>query len=154
MKTVSVLEYLHYDVYQTSPKKPQSTFKHFWRALLNESQLEQRETLFKGDWLGLQIRSWQQNCSPSQSLYPTGHQALHKEKGICLQCGRPGFKAWGGKIPWRREQLPTPVFWPEFTDRGAWCATVHGVAKSQTWLRDFKKKKNFYRNKKEILTNV
>ena len=24
---------------------------------------------------------------------------------ICLQCGRPGFKAWVGKIPWRRERL-------------------------------------------------
>ena len=29
-----------------------------------------------------------------------------------LQCGRPGFNPWAGKIPWRREQLPTPVFWP------------------------------------------
>ena len=28
------------------------------------------------------------------------------------QCGRPGFDAWVGKIPWRRERLPTPVFWP------------------------------------------
>ena len=28
---------------------------------------------------------------------------------ICLQCGRPGFSPW--KIPWRRERLPTPVFW-------------------------------------------
>ena len=26
--------------------------------------------------------------------------------------GRPGFDPWVGKIPWRREQLPTPVFWP------------------------------------------
>ena len=25
---------------------------------------------------------------------------------------RPGFDPWFGKIPWRREQLPTPVFWP------------------------------------------
>ena len=25
-----------------------------------------------------------------------------------LQCGR----SWVGKIPWRREKLPTPVFWP------------------------------------------
>ena len=33
-------------------------------------------------------------------------------KRICLQCGRPGFNSWAGKIPWRREQLPTPVFWP------------------------------------------
>ena len=30
---------------------------------------------------------------------------------ICLQCGRPGFGPWVGKIPWRRERLPTPVFW-------------------------------------------
>ena len=31
---------------------------------------------------------------------------------ICLQCGRPGFDPWVGKITWRRERLPTPVFWP------------------------------------------
>ena len=29
-----------------------------------------------------------------------------------LQRGRAGFDPWVGKIPWRREQLPTPVFWP------------------------------------------
>ena len=23
-----------------------------------------------------------------------------------------GFNPWVGKIPWRREKLPTPVFWP------------------------------------------
>ena len=28
------------------------------------------------------------------------------------QCRRPGFDPWVGKIPWRRERLPTPVFWP------------------------------------------
>ena len=31
---------------------------------------------------------------------------------ISLQCGRPGFDPWVGKIPWRRERLPTPIFWP------------------------------------------
>ena len=31
---------------------------------------------------------------------------------MCLQCGRRRFDSWVGKIPWRREQLPTPVFWP------------------------------------------
>ncbi|KAM7227539.1 hypothetical protein CapIbe_021236, partial [Capra ibex] len=25
---------------------------------------------------------------------------------------RPGFDPWVGTIPWRRERLPTPVFWP------------------------------------------
>ena len=29
---------------------------------------------------------------------------------ICLQCGRPGFDPWVGKIPWRRVWQPTPVF--------------------------------------------
>ena len=29
-----------------------------------------------------------------------------------LQCRRPGFSPWVRKIPWRRERLPIPVFWP------------------------------------------
>ena len=29
-----------------------------------------------------------------------------------LQCERPGFDPWDGKITWKRERLPTPVFWP------------------------------------------
>ena len=29
-----------------------------------------------------------------------------------LQGGRHGFDPWVGRIPWRRERLPTPVFWP------------------------------------------
>ena len=28
------------------------------------------------------------------------------------QCGRPGLDPWVGKIPWIREKLLTPVFWP------------------------------------------
>ena len=31
---------------------------------------------------------------------------------ICLQFRRPGFDPWVGKIPWRREKLPTPIFLP------------------------------------------
>ena len=26
--------------------------------------------------------------------------------------GGPEFHPWVGKIPWRRERLPTPLFWP------------------------------------------
>ena len=44
------------------------------------------------------------------------------------------FDPWVGKIPWRREKLPTPVFWPrEF--HGLYI--VHGVTNSQTRLIDF-----------------
>ena len=31
---------------------------------------------------------------------------------ICLQWRRPRFHPWVGKIPWRREWQPTPVFLP------------------------------------------
>ena len=31
---------------------------------------------------------------------------------IHLQCGRPGFSPWVGKISWRRKWLPPPVFLP------------------------------------------
>ena len=49
-----------------------------------------------------------------------------------MQCGRPGFYPWVGKIPCRREQLPTQAFWP---------GECHGlyspwVAKSGTRLSD------------------
>ena len=35
-----------------------------------------------------------------------------KKKRIHLQCGRPGFDPWVGKIPWRRAWQPIPVFLP------------------------------------------
>ena len=34
------------------------------------------------------------------------------EYRICLQCRIAGLDPWVGKIPWRRERFPTPVFWP------------------------------------------
>ena len=39
----------------------------------------------------------------------------------------------GRKIPWRRERLPIPVFWPGFPMDGI----VRGVAKSQIQWSDF-----------------
>ena len=35
---------------------------------------------------------------------------LLRQYRIRLQCGRPGFDPWVGKIPWRRKWQPTPVF--------------------------------------------
>ena len=40
-------------------------------------------------------------------------------------------------MPWRREGLPTPAFCLKNSmTRGAWWATVHGVAWNWTWLSD------------------
>ena len=35
---------------------------------------------------------------------------IHVQISVCLQCRGPGFDPWFGKIPWRKEWLPTPVF--------------------------------------------
>ena len=43
--------------------------------------------------------------------------------------GRPEFNPWVGKIPRRRERLPTPVFLPGEFHR---LTKFHGVTKSQT----------------------
>ena len=47
------------------------------------------------------------------------YQLSHKGSPCRKQCRRPGFNLWVGKIPWKREWLPTPVFLPE---------EVHGFA--------------------------
>ena len=46
-------------------------------------------------------------------------------QNIHLQCGRPGFNPWVGKIPWRGKRLPTPVFWP---------GEFRGITESRTRL--------------------
>ena len=53
--------------------------------------------------------------SPGEGIgYPPQYSwaSVMAQKVKNLQCGRPGFDPFIGKIPWRREWLPTPVFWP------------------------------------------
>ena len=45
--------------------------------------------------------------------YETSTSGGSDSKSVCLQCGRPGFDPWFGKIPWRRKWQPTPVLLPE-----------------------------------------
>ena len=47
---------------------------------------------------------------PSRAM-KTKFLLLISHPEVCLQHGRPRFDPWVGKIPWRREQLPIPVFW-------------------------------------------
>ena len=58
-------------------------------------------------------------------------RSLSGEESAC-QCRRPRFDPWVGKIPWRSQWLPTPVFWP-----GESHGLFHEVAKSWTQLSDF-----------------
>ena len=111
-------------------------------------------------------------CMPSAYQ---GFPGSSDGKKVYLQCRRPQLDSWVGKISWRRDRLPIPVFMgfpggsdgkastcnpgdpgsipglgtspggghgnplqyaclENSIDRGAWWATVHGVAKSWTRL--------------------
>ena len=51
-----------------------------------------------------------------------------QNKRICLQCRRPGFNPWVGKITWRWAWQLTPVFLcGESPNREVWQATIHGL---------------------------
>ena len=55
-----------------------------------------------------------------------------------------------------REGTGTPLQYPRLEnpmDGGAWWATVHGIAKSQTWLTDFTFTFHFYALEKEMATH-
>ena len=50
-----------------------------------------------------------------------------------MQCRSPGFNPWVGTIPWRKERLPTPVFWPgEF--HGLYSPWGHEDLDTTEWL--------------------
>ena len=63
-----------------------------------------------GGWfdlvLNLKVQEREVNSlNVTQSVY-----GRHKIQCVnCLQCGRPGFDPWVGKIPWRRKWQPTPL---------------------------------------------
>ena len=54
----------------------------------------------------------------------------------CRRHKRCRFSLWVRNIPWSRKWQSIPIFFPgkNSMGRGAWQATVHGVAKSQTQL--------------------
>ena len=91
----------------------------------------------KGIWiLGIIDQSYHE-CKIQKILF-SGLPWWLRWSRICLQCGKPGFDPWVGKIPWRREWQPTPVFLPgESFDRGALWATVHGSQRIRhNWATD------------------
>ena len=75
-------------------------------------------------------------------------------KESACKCGRPGFDPWVGKIPWRREQLPTPIFWPgEFHGLYSPCGHKELDITEQLSL-SVKIRENFINGNFHILTEV
>ena len=74
-----------------------------------------------------------QSLSHVQLFATLGGPKRLRQYRNCLQCRRPGFDPWVGKIPWRKQWLFPPVFLPgEFHGQRSLGAIVHRVAKSQT----------------------
>ena len=63
----------------------------------------------------------------------------------CRSFRRQRFNPWVGQIPMKRARQPTLVLLlGEPMDRGVWPATVHRVAKSQTWSKQLSMHKCMY----------
>ena len=66
------------------------------------------------------IHNWWQHTVQHRKLLSAGWwpkwEGIPKERAYtymyCLQCGRPGFNPWVGKILWRRKWQSTPVLLP------------------------------------------
>ena len=89
-----------------------------WQLPFNLAQV----SIDRGSWEILE-------ASTLPAGFPSGSDG---KKKICLQCRDPG-DPWVGKMPWRREWQPTPVFLPgeSHGQRSCW-ATVQRVAGSDT----------------------
>ena len=81
---------------------------------------------------GYVLTPLRENSTINKCKHNKGASLVAQQSRICLQCrsqGRWGFHPWVGKIPLQYSCLENAM------DRGAWRATVHGVAKSWTRLK-------------------
>ena len=98
--------------------KPNLLSLYTWRNLLKRlgGLCKVIQLIYSGFPGGSEVRT----CPPMQEM--PAKQELHVE-------------SLGWEDPLKRKWQPTPIFLPGNTmDRGAWRATVQGVAKSRTWL--------------------
>ena len=73
------------------------------------------QTIFESDSLKIQREECCQKITfLSILVLPSSEhpRCVSAKKKSTRQCKRQRFDPWGGKIPWRREWLPTPVFLP------------------------------------------
>ena len=80
------------------------------------------------------------------------HRRSHCDITILWKCGNNRWTV--SPMCWRRHGIPLQYSCLENPmDGGAWKATVHGVAKSQTWLSDFTFSFHLHALEKEMATH-
>ena len=67
---------------------------------------------FRMDWLDLLVVQGTLKSLLQKKKKKSLLQHHSSKASILQRCRRPGFNLWVGKIPWRRQWLPTPVFLP------------------------------------------
>ena len=87
---------------------------------------------------GGQPGSWE--VSREQEWFLRGGTSGKEPACQCRRRKRPGSSPRSGRPPGEGQSNPRPYSCLENSmDRGAWWATVHRVAKSRTWLKQFSK---------------
>ena len=76
----------------------------------------------------LSVLSSQFQCEYKTALQNKVFLQVVKNPPANIGHKRCRFDPWVGKMPWSRKWQPTPVCLLEIMDKGAWQATVHGVA--------------------------
>ena len=73
-----------------------------------------KDSMCKGPEAGTCLAFLKKQKPEIGGRYPIlqGLPRWHGGKEFTCQCRRPEFSPWVRKIPWRREQLHTLVFWP------------------------------------------
>ena len=86
----------------------------------------------------LRESKWKRPCSLESSTFHQSFPGGSDSKESACNGGRPEFNPWVGKIPWRREGLPTPIFVPrEFHGQRSQAGYSPMCHKEQTQLSDF-----------------
>ena len=91
-------------------------FRHLLRFLFQKNKLVT---------LHIKVASWMIILFFFNLIFDLGDRG---KESTCNE--RPGFDPWVGKIPWRRERLPTPLLWKSHRK-------FHGLLKSRTCLSNF-----------------
>ena len=99
-----------YNVAQTV--KRLLTMRETWVQSLGQEDLLEKEMATHSSILAWKI-PWTVEPGRLQSMGPqrVGHDWV-ASLSLSLQCGRPGFDPWVGKILWRQKWQPTPVLLP------------------------------------------
>ena len=108
-------------------------FKHYQVSFISK-QSTKKNFPFALYPISICLQAWGKKITLSITELPLFHRSISqllfflklpwwlRGWSACLQCVKPWFDPWIGKIPWRRKRQPTPVLLLRNPmEGGAWC---------------------------------